>query len=622
MGTETALSTETENAFDPNKIAADVTTTLITEAIKSGWQKVKNFFQDSDAKDSIDYGDAYEDYLKNTVDKNSQIKTLIYPRVPKFLYLFYECPNVQYENKIIETSSAQNILDISNKLIITGTGGIGKSLLLKHIFLHTAQYGYYIPVLIELRKFNQLDVKEISLYAAIYQNLSDNGFRLDKKYFSYSLDAGGYVILLDGFDEVNRDKAQKVFEQIESFSQRYNKNHFVVSSRPSDRFMGWNDFHELSLCNLTKKQALNLIQKIDFDEAVKKPFSDALDTELFETYESFASNPLLLTIMLLTFSNHAALPRNLNDFYDQAFTTLFNGHDATKDYFVRDIRSGLSCEEFKKVFANICIRSYFAEDFEFTEADLRQYIQKAKEKVDVQPFSVDDFKEDLTLSVCMLVKDGLNYRFIHRSFQEYFAAWRTCKMTDEDQYNLLTDWISNSNSCVTDEYMRMLFDFQGEKVNKIIFCPGIKELKSLYDKYGFSYDLLRKLFNGVRISRVYSVKTGPKNIFYSLALTVKNAYLCHIERMVCRLNSYPFPETNDIDFKTHYISQKILSSKKSTHSDEWSFDEILSIVSCEELLDCLQWLDRQLHFCFALYERYNKNSKSGKRTIASILDDL
>lgn len=134
MGTETALSTETENAFDPNKIAADVTTTLITEAIKSGWQKVKNFFQDSDAKDSIDYGDAYEDYLKNTVDKNSQIKTLIYPHVPKFLYLFYECPNVQYENKIIETSNAQNILDISNKLIITGTGGIGKSLLLKHIF--------------------------------------------------------------------------------------------------------------------------------------------------------------------------------------------------------------------------------------------------------------------------------------------------------------------------------------------------------------------------------------------------------------------------------------------------------------------------------------------------------
>lgn len=622
MGTETALSTETENAFDPNKIAADVTTTLITEAIKSGWQKVKNFFQDSDAKDSIDYGDAYEDYLKNTVDKNSQIKTLIYPHVPKFLYLFYECPNVQYENKIIETSNAQNILDISNKLIITGTGGIGKSLLLKHIFLHTAQYGYYIPVLIELRKFNQWDVKEISLYEAIYQNLSDNGFRLDKKYFSYSLDAGGYVILLDGFDEVNRDKTQKVFDQIQSFSQRYHKNHFVVSSRPSDRFVGWNDFHELSLCNLTKKQALNLIQKIDFDEAVKKPFSDALDTELFETYESFASNPLLLTIMLLTFSNHATLPRNLNDFYDQAFTTLFNGHDATKDYFVRDIRSGLSCEEFKKVFANICIRSYFAEDFEFTEADLRQYIQKAKEKVDVQSFSVDDFKEDLTSSVCMLVKDGLNYRFIHRSFQEYFAAWYTCKLTDKDQYDLLTNWISKSSSCITDEYMRMLFDFQKEKVNKIIFCPGIKGLKNLYDKYGLSYDLLYTLFSGIRIYNVYPEKDNSNYTRYNLSLTTKNEYLCHIERMVCHLNSYPFLQHNEIDFKTQEIAQKILTALKISAPCKLPFDQVLSVVRLEQLLDSLQWFDCQLHFCFALYERYNKNSKPGKRTIASILDDL
>ncbi len=622
MGTEPALTIETTNSFDPNKIAADVTTTLITEAIKSGWKTVKNFFQDHNAKDSIDYGDAYENYLKNTVEKNSQIKTLIYHRVPKFLYLFYECPNVQYENHVIETSNAQNILDISNKLIVTGTGGIGKSLLLKHIFLHTAQYGYYIPVLMELRKFNQLDGKEISLYETIYQNLFDNGFRLDKKYFSYSLDAGGYVILLDGFDEINRDKAQKVFEQIESFSQRYSKNHFVVSSRPSDRFMGWNDFHELSLCNLTKKQALNLIQKIDFDEAVKKPFSDALDTELFNTYESFASNPLLLTIMLLTFSNHATLPRNLNDFYDQAFATLFNGHDATKDYFVRDIRSGLSCEEFKKVFAHICIRSYFAEDFEFTEADLRQYIQKAKEKVDVQSFSVDDFKEDLTSSVCMLVKDGLNYRFIHRSFQEYFAAWYTCKLTDKDQYDLLTDWISRSSSCVIDEYMSMLFDFQKEKVNKIIFCPGIEQLKYLYDKYGFSCDLLRELFNGVKISTVYSGKDNSKNTYLNLSLNTKNEYLCHIERLVCCLNSYPFSKGNIIDPKTQELPRKMLNSIKKPHSYKWTFDEVLTIVSPEQLLESLQWFDRQLHFCFALYERYNKNLNPGKRTMASILDEL
>ena len=86
MGTETALSTDTANAFDPNKIAAEVTTAVLIEAAKSGWKKVKKFFQDQDVKDSIDYGDAYSDYLQNTINKNSKIKTLIYRRVPKDLY--------------------------------------------------------------------------------------------------------------------------------------------------------------------------------------------------------------------------------------------------------------------------------------------------------------------------------------------------------------------------------------------------------------------------------------------------------------------------------------------------------------------------------------------------------
>ena len=240
----------------------------------------------------------------------------------------------------------------------------------------------------------------------------------------------------------------------------------------------------------------------------------------------------------------------------------------------------------------------------------------------IQSEKVDDFKEDLTSSVCMLVKDGLNYRFIHRSFQEYFAAWYTCKLTDKDQYDLLTDWISRSSSCVIDEYMSMLFDFQKEKVNKIIFCPGIEQLKYLYDKYGFSCDLLRELFNGVKISTVYSGKDNSKNTYLNLSLNTKNEYLCHIERLVCCLNSYPFSKGNIIDPKTQELPRKMLNSIKKPHSYKWTFDEVLTIVSPEQLLESLQWFDRQLHFCFALYERYNKNLNPGKRTMASILDEL
>ena len=216
---ETALGN-----MDNNKILTDVTTTLIKDAISTGWDRVKKFFKDLDAQQAIQYNTAYTNYLTNTYDKNGKIKTLIYRRVPKELYSFYECIGVECDGKIIDTSSITRLVEESNKIIITGTGGIGKSILFKHLFLNTIDTTDYIPVLIELRKFNAFEIKDISLYDAVYQSLCENGFKLEKEYFEDSLKEGGYIILLDGFDEINRDKVNRVTSEVKGLSDKYNEN--------------------------------------------------------------------------------------------------------------------------------------------------------------------------------------------------------------------------------------------------------------------------------------------------------------------------------------------------------------------------------------------------------------
>ncbi len=610
--------------IDGNKILADATVSLITDAIKTGWEKSKKYFKDLDAKDSIDYGIAYSRYLDNTYAKNSRIKTLIYRRVPKDLYSFYECIGVLYENQRIDTCDIRNLLNISSKLIITGTGGIGKSILFKHLFVNTIENTDYIPVLIELRKFNNIDLKDISLFDAIYASLSENGFELKNEYYSYSLEKGGYVILLDGFDEVKKEKVSKVSEQIKSFSAKYNKNKFIISSRPTDSFIGWNDFHEMSACSLTKEQALSLIQKIEFDESVKATFYDALANGLFEKYKSFASNPLLLTIMLLTFNDHALIPENLNDFYEEAFATLFNMHDATKDCYVRDIRSRLGCEDFKIIFAYICFKSYFKGDFEFSDAKLREYIQMAKDKFDKTVFTIDEFQEDLTLSVCMLIKDGLNYRFTHRSFQEYFAALYTCKLTDDVQSKLLTSWLTESNHSSSDEYMDMLYNLQPDKVNKVVLSPGIKVIKNYYEELGISYEFLNKLFKGiVIIERSYlNNKSQEIDRFYTLSLRVRDKYLCNILRFTCALNGYSF-QNPKAEESIEYLARKIgETDKELLRHNKLPFEKVLNIVSFDELIACIPWLDNQLQFIFGIYEKYNDNPALRKRKVSSIIDEL
>ena len=80
-------------------------------------------------------------------------------------------------------------------------------MLMKHLFLNSIESMGLIPIFIELRSFNKYDTKEISLKKAIYDTLIEFGFSLEEEYFEESVKEGGYLILLDGYDEVSRDKA-------------------------------------------------------------------------------------------------------------------------------------------------------------------------------------------------------------------------------------------------------------------------------------------------------------------------------------------------------------------------------------------------------------------------------
>jgi len=319
--------------------------------------------------------------------------------------------------------------------------------------------------------------------------------------------------------------------------------------------------------------------------------------------------------MLLTFNNNAAIPDKLNDFYDQAFATLFNMHDATKDAYVRDIRTQLGCEDFKLVFSYICFKSYFSSEYEFTELRIREYISMAKEKYSTFRFTVDEFLDDLISSVCMIVKDGLNYHFAHRSFQEYFAAWYTCKLTDNIQSKLLSNWLKESDTAITDSYFTMLFNMQSEKVNKIIFSPILGQIKKKYVNLGFSIDFLTSLFCGVML------KTHRYDgaMHKSLSLAIKDKQKCYTLKLACLLNGYGFPPVNT---ETEGNVFDVLKQSGATLGENISFDAALKLVSENDLLQALKWFDNQIAFIISLLERNKESNIGQKRKVSSILDEL
>lgn len=52
--------------IDSQEFMTNVAIGVVEDSIKGAWDKVKKFFKDLDAKDSIRYKTAYEKYLLNT----------------------------------------------------------------------------------------------------------------------------------------------------------------------------------------------------------------------------------------------------------------------------------------------------------------------------------------------------------------------------------------------------------------------------------------------------------------------------------------------------------------------------------------------------------------------------
>ena len=249
-------------------------------------------------------------------------------------------------------------MDVSHYLIVQGTGGIGKSTFMKHLFIDELSKKDLIPLFIELKDLNDLDSNyEISDF--VYKKLYNLGCSFDKKYLEYALQSGCFLFLLDGYDEIIAEKKSIFFKKITDFTDRYVNNYYIISSRPHSEFVEFQRFSVLSLCPFEKIQAISLIGKIDYDQSIKQSFMKALDEELYEKHTSFASNPLLLNIMLLTYDNYAEIPEKLHLFYSNAFETLYSKHDATKGGYKRELKAKLSFDAFKKVFSYFCFITYY-----------------------------------------------------------------------------------------------------------------------------------------------------------------------------------------------------------------------------------------------------------------------
>ncbi|MFS9449659.1 NACHT domain-containing protein [Streptococcus cristatus] len=406
------------------------------------------------------------------------------------------------------TADLDNILKESDNAWIYGYGGIGKSTMLKYFFLKeiekaTSNNDQRIPIYIELRKYNFDSKKRRGFLNFIYEEAKVLGFDLEFKYFEYMAEKGRFIFLLDAFDEIASNIMEQAATEIEELATKYSNNPILVTSRklPFNHINNTSLFHPYQTNGLSKDEAIALIKRIstlsisDSKEEVFERFIKSLEERLYDEYQSFAENPILLFLMLQMFERNANFPTEKATFIKDSYRLLYKEHDHSKLVaLTREFKTDLPESTMMRVISYLCFLTYFENNgrkSEFTESEITSLIDRVLKEEGLSSTRAEDFLADLITCLCIIHKEGQSYYFVHNIFQEFYAANYLYDLDNEVQEQFFKNNFLEINMNVwlidtTMEYYAELDkEFNKKKLSYNIFLPVLEEFKSRNKGRGF-----------------------------------------------------------------------------------------------------------------------------------------
>ena len=436
----------------------------------------------------------YRTYLNRAREKHSKKKTFLYEMQRDF-YGFFVCNDVKRresvyrgerrndrkDGRVIENVCVDSFEEERRFIVLSGTGGMGKSMMMTHFMLDTIDRNKEtgkVPVFVLLRDYNPAAGDLIDF---IFGELKRHDVDLHLSDLVELLQSGKGVMLCDGVDEIKSENCSRFYTEMENLADSYPEASYIVSSRPTMNFRGLSRFTVYDLQPFSQEQALEMVGKLDqsvVDPVIKKDFIKDLKCNRFgfdwRERMDFLGNPLFLTILLLAYEGNHDIPTERYLFYEQAYEAMAKKHDAAKA-LTREFVTGLNSREFQNYFGEFCTITYEQEKYDFTPEEISAYFQEVIEANELGTMP-EAFIEDVTGKICLIYKDGGKYYFIHRSFQEYFVAYFFSRQL-EQRFDAVLDILTVRDEMDHDSVvLPMLYGMEPEKTELCIFIPFLEKV--------------------------------------------------------------------------------------------------------------------------------------------------
>jgi len=434
----------------------------------------------------IDFSYRFKDYLQRVYSYYSSARTLVFGNQQKKLEDFYyplnlECLLGETKNKqqLINTLKYEDdFLPEFKKVIIVDNGGMGKSTVMKWLFLSVIKQSKGIPIFIELRKlkFGKTIIDEI------ISELNPIDEEVERDVVTKLIAKGNFIFFFDGFDEISEEDREFVTTDLQTFISKSDKNLFIMTSRPEMALNTFADFKEFSIKKLTKNGAYALIKKIGNNSDKSLRLIKKIEENDIANIEDFLQSPLLVSLLYKKFEHRENIPLHLQEFYYDVFEALYQDHDLIKgNSYSRNKKTNLTFSEFFQVLRELGFYTLKKGEIEYNDAVLTKYLHEVSRRLPHITFQPHNFIEDLVKAVPLFNKEGLEYRWAHKSFQEYFAAEFICRDSKENQLNILKTMYESSKSEKFMFVFSLCYDIDFKSFREALLIPYLEDFIRYYE---------------------------------------------------------------------------------------------------------------------------------------------
>lgn len=358
------------------------------------------------------------------IDNIKKIRTIC-NRAEKvdLLDIYYPAKVISLHGKKCTVQNVNNIVDYTStkNIILCGTAGQGKSVFMRFLWIQEIISEGSIPILINLRDINH---EEISIRSLIFEGLKSIGLNIenDEHALEAILKSGRAVIFLDGLDEINRKNILKIKHEISNLTTQHKNACLIISSRPGALVEFINDiptFKQVNIAKLDESDYYNFLTKIGTENNIADKLTNAIKEK---PIKKILETPLMLTLLVQVYGARESIPENLPDFYKEMFHVLSHTHDETKPGYIRQWATELTTSEIAALFEAFSYSSIESASSSLSEDQFNQCHKEAMELSNIKTTTVG-FRTDMIESVCLMAREGINTTYIHKSIQEFYAAF-------------------------------------------------------------------------------------------------------------------------------------------------------------------------------------------------------